>query len=58
MWEGQTGCGGLNLFTARLAKLKEKVQFTLSNYNKNLMFQIKNRITENIQLSKSGKFGP
>lgn len=41
-------------------EIEEKVRFTLSNYNKNLIFnlQVQNRITEDIQLTKPGKFGP
>ena len=37
-----------------------KVRFTPSKYHKNLIFnlQLRNRITETIQLLKLGKFGP
>ena len=39
---------------------KGKVRFTLSNYHKSLIFnlQLRNRITEAIQLLKPDKFGP
>jgi hypothetical protein len=41
-------------------KILEKIRFTPVNYYKSPIFnlQLQNRITETIQLSKPGKFGP
>ena len=51
---------GLRLLFTRTKKKKEKVWFTLFNYRKSLIFnfQVRNRTTQAIQLSKPGKFSP